>query len=321
MQHYQQYGSGQSRRAYTPSTHVQQSQMSGNSGHPGSAEWQPTHAAAFPNATSFVDHHAPPAGPPHQYAYYGQYPPHPGAFGRGGASVPVASSGEHMLAMEGVESTIPYEYDLRDSDSEPPIPEMVKGREKLATATRNLMALGNSWSAQSNPPPSSRAQVSESVPRSIPYPGSTSATPHAPYPGANHQLSDHSGRSRTAIPPPLSVAPVSYSLGRTGPHDPVRSPKSSLLTPDQKKANHIQSEQKRRANIKKGYDALCDTIPALREAVKAEEEQLAQGGTGTTRKRGKTKNLEDGDKLDGRAGPRSESVVLQKSARLMLSSV
>ncbi|KAH7097332.1 hypothetical protein BKA62DRAFT_451118 [Auriculariales sp. MPI-PUGE-AT-0066] len=39
----------------------------------------------------------------------------------------------------------------------------------------------------------------------------------------------------------------------------------SLLSADQKKANHIQSEQKRRANIRRGYDALCASVPALRE--------------------------------------------------------
>ena len=49
--------------------------------------------------------------------------------------------------------------------------------------------------------------------------------------------------------------------------------KGTLLSPSQKRANHIQSEQKRRANIRRGYEALCEVVPALREAIRAEEER------------------------------------------------
>ena len=111
--------------------------------------------------------------------------------------------------------------------------------------------------------------------------------------------------------------------------------KGTLLSPSQKRANHIQSEQKRRANIRRGYEALCEVVPALREAIRAEEErELAKdapengeepakgngkgkggadkgGGGGGKKKKGRG----DADKAaDGRAGPRSENVVLQKSA-------
>ena len=98
------------------------------------------------------------------------------------------------------------------------------------------------------------------------------------------------------------------------------SARSQLLSASQKRANHIQSEQKRRANIRRGYEALCETIPALREAIRKEEEEtaaiLTNSGTGSTRnaaRKKKTKNTDDGDKIDGRAGPRSENIVLQKS--------
>lgn len=87
--------------------------------------------------------------------------------------------------------------------------------------------------------------------------------------------------------------------------------KPSLLSPSQKKANHIQSEQKRRANIRRGYEALCEVVPSLREA-------LAAQGQPEPRKRRRTSNSGSGvateEKLDGRAGPRSENVVLGKSA-------
>ncbi|EEB86673.1 hypothetical protein MPER_16289 [Moniliophthora perniciosa FA553] len=97
--------------------------------------------------------------------------------------------------------------------------------------------------------------------------------------------------------------------------------KSTLLSPSQKKANHIQSEHKRRANIRRGYEALCETVPALREAIRLEEEVQAnaQNGAGKAHgkaKRGRGRGKVDegtGEKVDGRAGPRSENIVLSKT--------
>lgn len=89
-----------------------------------------------------------------------------------------------------------------------------------------------------------------------------------------------------------------------------------LLSNSQKKLNHIHSEQKRRANIRRGYDSLCDVVPALRDAIIAEDKECERTG----RKRGRGRLLgDDGEKLDGRAGPRSESVVLQKSASVSIT--
>ena len=95
--------------------------------------------------------------------------------------------------------------------------------------------------------------------------------------------------------------------------------KPALLTPSQKKANHIQSEQKRRANIRRGYEALCDTIPALREAIRAEEEASSTVGPGGKKRRTRGRVSEDGEKIDGRAGPRSENIVLAKSEPFLSS--
>ncbi|TFK70329.1 hypothetical protein BDN72DRAFT_896572 [Pluteus cervinus] len=95
--------------------------------------------------------------------------------------------------------------------------------------------------------------------------------------------------------------------------------KPALLSPSQKKANHIQSEQKRRANIRRGYEALCDTVPALREAIRVEEEEMEQQAavegksSGGAKRRSRKKVEVDGEKVDGRAGPRSENVVLSKT--------
>ncbi|KAG8905797.1 hypothetical protein FRB99_008222 [Tulasnella sp. 403] len=111
-------------------------------------------------------------------------------------------------------------------------------------------------------------------------------------------------------PPPVSASTSSSS---TVPTPPATS-RPPLLSASQKKLNHIHSEQKRRANIRRGYDALCEVVPALRDAIRAEEAACASTG----KKRGRGRLLgEDGEKLDGRAGPRSESVVLQKTIEYM----
>ncbi|KAJ7364247.1 hypothetical protein DFH08DRAFT_730806 [Mycena albidolilacea] len=124
-------------------------------------------------------------------------------------------------------------------------------------------------------------------------------------------------QSAPAAPPPPTKRP------RTAP-PPV---KPALLSPSQKKANHIQSEQKRRANIRRGYEALCDVVPALRDAIREEEALSAvqhppptANGTGTAkgkRGRGRGRQDESGEKVDGRAGPRSENIVLSKSIDYM----
>ncbi|KAI6123569.1 hypothetical protein EDD16DRAFT_1471613 [Pisolithus croceorrhizus] len=106
------------------------------------------------------------------------------------------------------------------------------------------------------------------------------------------------------------------SSNDSAPHSPgeeklVQNNRTALLSASQKKANHIQSEQKRRANIRRGYDALCEIVPTLREACQAEEERITANGKGRGRRRGKSK--EDGERIDGRAGPRSENVVLSKT--------
>ena len=152
---------------------------------------------------------------------------------------------------------------------------------------------------------------------------------------ADHSSYDHSSSSSSRQSPVdlLTSARFPSSAKRSPPPDAESSNKrhrpstsrsladeaqlpsqnrTALLSPSQKKANHIQSEQKRRANIRRGYDALCETVPALREACQAEEEQLLEEGKTKSRRKGKAK-IDEGEKMDGRAGPRSENVVLSKS--------
>ncbi|KAI8098785.1 uncharacterized protein BX664DRAFT_344924 [Halteromyces radiatus] len=49
-----------------------------------------------------------------------------------------------------------------------------------------------------------------------------------------------------------------------------KKPEQELLSEAQKKANHIASEQKRRANIRMGFDQLVDIIPTLSHCHRSE---------------------------------------------------
>lgn len=91
-----------------------------------------------------------------------------------------------------------------------------------------------------------------------------------------------------------------------------KKPPHVLLTEAEKKANHIASEQKRRANIRKGYEMLCAGVPALREALEKDEGEDTGGEGGAAGDNGGSYEV-GGERLDGRAGPRSEAVVLGKS--------
>ena len=98
----------------------------------------------------------------------------------------------------------------------------------------------------------------------------------------------------------------------------------TLLTEAEKKANHIASEQKRRANIRKGYDMLCEIVPKLQENVAQEgegsdddedEEQADEEGDGSEpdAKRGKKRRAgpeTSTEKADPRSGPRNEATIL-----------
>ncbi|KAF5391510.1 hypothetical protein D9757_002529 [Collybiopsis confluens] len=169
------------------------------------------------------------------------------------------------------------------------------------------------------------------------YPSSMGSPP-TPASSSSFSFGGSSARNSTVPSPPPSADPRSTSSSsnkraaesnpyvpsnkRSRPSPPANPPslpaKATLLSPSQKKANHIQSEQKRRANIRRGYEALCETVPALREAIRVEEEaQVAEGfaGNGKKPKRGRRVKVDDGtgEKIDGRAGPRSENIVLGKT--------
>lgn len=62
---------------------------------------------------------------------------------------------------------------------------------------------------------------------------------------------------------------------------PQKRKYQAALTEAEKRANHIASEQKRRANIRKSYEMLCEVVPALRNDNSQLVSELAEGRTST----------------------------------------
>lgn len=250
-----------------------------------------------------------------------------------------------------------------------------------STYAQNPLIAGSDASAPVNQHSHSRKRLSQDQPqktngnkrarKSSPTPPDSNSYPTASAVGRRGvvQIQPLTIPPASADPPPKSnISPssdapysaVSESPFRQQTHHGTTSTSASgggghkppLLSTSQKKANHIQSEQKRRANIRRGYEALCEIVPALREAIRAEEEaerlalaELETPGAGPAnvnagssedgnalpsnpnagtaaalaRKKARGKavaaafGVEEGEKVDGRAGPRSEAVVLQKS--------
>lgn len=86
-----------------------------------------------------------------------------------------------------------------------------------------------------------------------------------------------------SIPKTESTSPAGHSPTITSqkrslqddPDPPIKERKSrkaphELLTDAEKKANHIASEQKRRQNIRLGFDQLIDIVPALNSGNRSE---------------------------------------------------
>ncbi|KAJ7678994.1 hypothetical protein DFH06DRAFT_1290806 [Mycena polygramma] len=157
--------------------------------------------------------------------------------------------------------------------------------------------------------------------------------PPRPYTATPSTASASTSSSSFSFPPDLPPSPVRRPSPKQTQSAPAAAPpakrprtvpppsKPALLSPSQKKANHIQSEQKRRANIRRGYEALCEAVPALRDAIREEEALTASqhppANAKGKRGRGRGRAEDGGEKVDGRAGPRSENVVLSKTIDYM----
>ena len=83
----------------------------------------------------------------------------------------------------------------------------------------------------------------------------------------------------------------------------------------ERKANHIRSEKKRRNQIRLGYEALTESVPALREGPK-EGDPESKRRRGRIALSGNPNGIELSNERshnDGKGGPKSEAVILQKS--------
>ncbi|KZT02594.1 uncharacterized protein LAESUDRAFT_730103 [Laetiporus sulphureus 93-53] len=162
--------------------------------------------------------------------------------------------------------------------------------------------------------------ISTSSKRSLPEDDSHTGSSAPKRPRPSHSPTEPNTRSRRQ-----SSAGSNVNRARTSGAGTATTNKPALLSPSQKRANHIQSEQKRRANIRRGYDALCNAVPALREAIAAEDAQVAAGtedgsSVGGVKGRKRKKKSEESI-VDGRAGPKSENVVLQKTIEHITSLI
>lgn len=205
-------------------------------------------------------------------------------------------------------STIPA--DLTNEVPEPTNKKVTTKRKAPATkqTPRASASIDTSQEIDSirNPPPTS-------TPRNIP------ASPHGPRPPdlrppppVPSLSTSHSTSNQIALPPKVKKE-----------KDTSDPSKPALLSTEQKKANHIASEQKRRAAIRSGYEGLCSVVPSLRAAVEEFEERVKKVGKGERKKSGGSGALMGGievggEKVDGRAGPRSEAVVLGKCKSSLL---
>ncbi|CAO3640794.1 unnamed protein product [Cunninghamella blakesleeana] len=71
----------------------------------------------------------------------------------------------------------------------------------------------------------------------------------------------------SSLPRPLLIHPKSTSMKR---ERKSRKQPHELLTEEEKKANHIASEQKRRQNIRMGFDQLIEYVPTLNRGNRSE---------------------------------------------------
>ncbi|KAJ1984156.1 hypothetical protein H4R33_004481 [Dimargaris cristalligena] len=91
-----------------------------------------------------------------------------------------------------------------------------------------------------------------------------------PAASTGHSLNPSGASSPSPASSPQSQAALANTQSNKSASAGLR--RKELLTEEEKKANHIYSEQKRRQNIKVGLDDLCVTVPALQERKRLEDQ-------------------------------------------------
>ncbi|KAI0635775.1 hypothetical protein C8Q77DRAFT_1155534 [Trametes polyzona] len=259
------------------------------------------------------------------------------------SAVPSAASAPSVLSTTSTKRPLP-------ASSEPATDPSSSKRARPSPSSATFPASGSDLASAAGPSggPRTRARQNSSSVGPQRRPCSASRQQQQPSqstPGDNDDTSARDPDGKDAV---RRGSTSGAGVGGGGGGSGGGGTKGALLSPSQKRANHIQSEQKRRANIRRGYEALCEVVPALREAIRAEDEReraeagdggggdgdgtkgkaraggsagasaSAGGGGGADRGKRKRKS-ESGDRPDGRAGPRSENVVLSKTIEYITS--
>lgn len=270
---------------------------------------------------------------------------------------PAPGPSRKLLPAQGVShaapvAPVPGDDDVIDEDDDDDYEELDKDGDYNQAKPMKKMPVRRSIAQASPAPPRSatkRKTPSSSTPRSRPSASSTRASSAVATSTTLLEQQQNGSADPSINPPPFptpaNIPPTTYVPPPVvRPHAPRPPPapatntttsksadgtKPALLSAEQKKTNHIASEQKRRAAIRLGYESLCNVVPSLRAAVEefeARVKKLGHGKNGTSggrKARGSgtgpiagplSGGIEvGGEKVDGRAGPKSEAVVLGKS--------
>ncbi|GAA93494.1 hypothetical protein E5Q_00135 [Mixia osmundae IAM 14324] len=148
-------------------------------------------------------------------------------------------------------------------------------------------------------------------------------------PSASHNASK--GKAREINTQDTQAAHPKATLSRSAPAGTGGS-RMPLLSEEQKRANHIASEQKRRAAIRAAYDSLAAVVPSLNDAppsgpadhrrsMSHEDDEGDERDGGETIGRGKRKRKpvpeSQSSKPEARPGAKSEAVVLSKTVEYL----
>ncbi|RJE19340.1 helix-loop-helix DNA-binding domain-containing protein [Aspergillus sclerotialis] len=88
------------------------------------------------------------------------------------------------------------------------------------------------------------------------FPSNSSESSYSPVPGSATMNMDDGDRERSSSTPTVTSSKQASAAG-------VQDKDKPRLTEQEKKNNHIASEQKRRAAIREGFDRLTELVPGL----------------------------------------------------------
>ncbi|KAK4047655.1 hypothetical protein OIV83_005313 [Microbotryomycetes sp. JL201] len=253
------------------------------------------------------------------------------------AAVSASSEPKVIHAVETLKSTIGGDEWQNDESEAADEPGPAK-RKKASTVTRKKSVKATPATSRVKMPktakmPATSGTASPAVDEDAEGESESGVNPPPFDTPANIPPSTYRPSKPKACPAPSAQFPAPTKREKTKDKDKAKdkdkgADKPALLTTEQKKANHIASEQKRRAAIRQGYESLCVVVPPLRAAVEEFEERVKKfNGGGGSFSRGKKRKGSGagaagplsggieigGEKIDGRAGPKSEAVVLVKT--------